>query len=100
MKKEEITALIYGIIDEINTKLPKKKQLAKHPEESLFGQEGKLDSLGLVNMIVAVEERLDEEFGLAITIADEKAMSMHNSPFRTVGSLIDYIVQILEEVNE
>ncbi len=63
----------------------------------LFGIGGVLDSLGLVNLIVAVEQRLEDELGTVVVLADEKAMAQKNSPFRTVATLVDYIAQQLDE---
>ena len=80
-----------------NDSLPKNKKIAKSTEAVLFGESSQLDSLGLVNLIVSTEEKLEEEFGVYVTLADEKAMSQKNSPFRTVTSLAQYISLILEE---
>jgi acyl carrier protein len=66
------------------------------PETRLIGREAVLDSMGLVNLIVEVEQRLEEEYDLAVVLADERAMSQKNSPFRTVQSLADYICQSVE----
>ena len=48
---------------------------------NLIGQDGLLDSLGLVNLILLVEERIADELGVSVTLADEKAMSQRSSPF-------------------
>ena len=66
-------------------------------ETELFGGKSSLDSLGLVTLIVALEQNIEDELGIAITIADEKAMSQEHSPFKTVGSLADYIEMILKD---
>src|ERR671914_749974 len=50
-----------------------------------------LDSLSLVSLIVDLEQRLKDEYGISLTLTDERAMSQKNSPFRTVRSLADYI---------
>ena len=63
----------------------------------LIGRRSVLDSLGLVTLIVDAEQRLDEEYGVSLTIADDRAMSQKNSPFRTVQSLTDYICLLIEE---
>jgi acyl carrier protein len=97
MTREEIKQAIFNVLDEINQELPQEKQLKKSETTVLFGQFGQLDSLGLVNLIVAIEEKLEEECNVSITLADEKAMSQRNSPFRTVASLIDYIAMLLNE---
>ena len=60
----------------------------------LYGTRSSIDSIGLVTIIVAVEQAVADEFDINITLADEKAMSLKNSPFLTVGTLRSYI-QIL-----
>ena len=57
----------------------------------LVGREAVLDSMGLVNLIVDVEQRLEAECGLVVILADERAMSQQSSPFRSVQTLTDYI---------
>jgi|TARA_B110000914_G_C15197986_1_gene324840 D-alanine--poly(phosphoribitol) ligase subunit 2 len=58
---------------------------------AIFGNKGALDSLGLVTLLVNIEQKIESHYNTSITIADEKAMSLSNSPFKTIGSLIDYI---------
>jgi len=53
----------------------------KSPDLVLYGGAGKLDSIGLVNLIVATEQRLEDIFEISLTLADEKSMSQRNSPF-------------------
>jgi|TARA_B100001250_G_scaffold414630_1_gene454996 acyl carrier protein len=60
-------------------------------ETELYGGKSSLDSLGLVNFIVALEQDIEDQFDIIITIADDKAMSLKNSPFRTIGSLEQFI---------
>jgi acyl carrier protein len=63
----------------------------------LLGRGALLDSLGLVTVIVDIEQRLAEQHGVAISLADERAMSERHSPFRSVGALADYIGVLLQE---
>jgi len=95
-----VLQLIYNSVDEINQELPADSQLEKAPDTILYGQSGKLDSLGLVSLIVAIEQNVEEVFTKTILLADEKAMSQERSPFRTIGSLRDYVVQLLEEPDD
>jgi acyl carrier protein len=94
--QEQITQIIYEVIDETNAELPAEKRLEKSPETVLLGSHGKLDSLGVVHLIVAVEDRLRDDLGVSVTLADERAMSQNNSPFRSVSSLSAYIAQLME----
>ena len=48
----------------------------------LLGQGGVLDSNALVSVVIDVEDRLAEEFGARVSLADETAMSATRSPFR------------------
>jgi acyl carrier protein len=88
---ERILQAIYRAVDEVNDTLPPERKLAKSPDTVLFGRAGTLDSLGLVNLIVAAEREVQEEFGAAIALADEKAMSQRNSPFQSIATLAAYI---------
>ena len=85
---EKITQLIFDAIDEINTQLSGDQRLEKTPTNALYGDKGKLDSLSLVNFIVAVEQKLHDEFGYPVTLATERALSQQHSPFRTYSHLL------------
>ncbi len=64
-------------------------------ETKLFGRDAPLDSLALVSLITAVETRVREHWHNDIMLVNEDAMSRNHSPFRTVGSLCDYIDELL-----
>ena len=97
MTRDRIIQAIYNAIDEVNEELPRELQLAKSPSTVLFGESSPLDSLGLVNLIVTSEQELAAEFNTSLTLADERALSLENSPFRTIGTLAEYVSQLLEE---
>ncbi len=65
-------------------------------ESRLYGNGGSLDSMALVNLIADIEEAVAEKFGANIALADEKAMSSKNSPFRDVASLVDAVSERIE----
>jgi acyl carrier protein len=93
--QERIIQAVFDAVDEVNGQLPAERRVPKSLDAVLYGGPGGLDSLGLVNIIVAVEERI-EEFGGPIALADEKAMSQKHSPFATIGSLVDYVSKLVE----
>ena len=94
---DKIKEALFSAIDDINQLLSEEQRLEKNLNAFVYGEAGKLDSLGLVNFIVAVEKKIEDDFGILITLADDKAMSKTNSPFRTVGKLVNYISVLLEE---
>lgn len=63
---------------------------------SLIGPEAVLDSLELVTLVSDLEARLEEELDVCVVLADERALSQKNSPFRTVHSLTDHICSLIE----
>ena len=97
MNNKKIKNLIFDAVEEINSQLPDEKKLIKSIKTTLFGREGNLDSLELVNLVVTIEQNIEDIFDLSITIADERAMSQQYSPFRTIGSLTNYIEILLKE---
>ena len=88
---ENIVAAIYRAIDWINGELPPDRELIKAPETRLLGSQSVLDSIHLVSLIVTIEREVEEAFGIALTLADERAFSMKASPFRSIQSLADYV---------
>ena len=96
MESQTIEA-IYQAIDEINAQKPPEKRLEKRQDTVLFGRASKLDSLGLVNLILITEENIEDFFGVTINIADERAMSQELNPYQTVRSLSQYICRLLIE---
>ena len=88
---ENIVTAIYRAVDWINGELPPDRQLIKAPETRLLGSQSVLDSMHLVSLIVTIEREVEDAFGVALTLADERALSMKESPFRSIQSLADYI---------
>ena len=68
--RNKIVEIIYDSIDDIKDSVPAAKDINKSEDTALFGNEGFLDSLGLVTLIVAVEQNLQEELSLSVTLAD------------------------------
>jgi hypothetical protein len=63
----------------------------------LWGDDGLLDSFGLVNFISSVETLVSEKLDRDITIVSEKAFSQSNSPFKTMERLGNFIEELLGE---
>ncbi len=62
----------------------------------LFGKSGLLDSRGLVSLVIAVEQEIEDRFDKTVELADEKALSRESSPYRTIETLADYAVSQME----
>jgi acyl carrier protein len=93
----QVDQILFAAIQEINEQLPAGQTIAEEKSTLLFGREGVLDSLTLVNLIVAAEQKVQETLNVSITLADDRAMSQKNSPFKSVESLANYIVMLVKE---
>ena len=95
--EEKVEKLMRDAVAEFNADRPSNQQLNDDTLPPLIGKSTLLDSLDLVRLIVAVEEQIQDTLDIRLTLADERAMSESSSPFRTLGSLQDYILQRLSE---
>ena len=92
---QKILELIYSAIDELNAGNGD-VSVTKEESTPLFGAASVLDSVDLVNLLLSVEELLEDELDIEFVIANEKALSQKNSPFKTVATLAQYLT---EEIN-
>jgi len=94
MTSEKIQQLIFDALVMVNHAREDNNQIPIGPETALFGDGGYLDSLGLVGLLIDLEESLQDE-GVCVTLSDDRAMSQQNSPFRDVPSLTNYIASLI-----
>ncbi len=95
--RDKIVELVHRTVDDLNQELEDGAKLDRGAETVLYGPGATTDSITLVSLIVAVEESIRREFGLSVTLANEKAMSMERSPFRTLDSMIGYVLDVVRE---
>lgn len=94
---ERVLDCLYAAIDEINLERADKPPLAKALDTPIHGSDSGLDSLGLVNFVVAAEEMVEERFGVSIVLADDRSLAQEPSPFRSVRTLAEYVETLLQE---
>ena len=94
---EDITRVLFSVIDELNQLRPAAEYLEKNLDLPLAGDAGILDSAGLINLIVITEQKTAEELGAPILLTDDRTMSRVKEVFGTLGSLAEYIQQLLDE---
>ncbi len=90
--RDEVTATILGAIRDANELRAADAKIADAATAPLFGGEGPLDSLSLVSLLMDIEEGL-LDFDLEVSLSSEHAMSQAKSPYRSVDSLVDYIME-------
>jgi acyl carrier protein len=95
--QQNISEAISRAIDEVNVQLPPSERLDKNPSTVLFGREQGLDSLGLVNLIVALEKHLEAGVGRTVSLSNPEVMLAADSPFASVASLEAYLASLLQK---
>jgi len=96
MDKNLIEKLIFESLEDIVNQTGIKLKISNRKDTPIFGNPSKLDSLGLVTFLIELEQKLEDSFGVEMTIANEKAMSQKNSPFKNVYTLREYIKTLLK----
>lgn len=91
---ELIHKCIGRAIEHVNRTQPIDQRLEASPGTPLLGNP-RLDSLGLVNLIVETEMALEEEFGREFNLADRVAVVREVSPFETLDTLAEYVAYLL-----
>ena len=92
MNRKDVFALVSAALHDLNEELEYPSLNQVDEETPIFGGEDSIDSLSLVQLLVRLEKDVSDTFGAPIVLADEKAMSWRNSPYRTAGALVDFIL--------
>jgi acyl carrier protein len=94
-KKDVVQNIVFQALKTLNEERGADEQIAINANTSLFGPDSVLDSLSLVSVIVDIETLAADEFGKPITLTDDEAMGRDPVPFVNVGTLTDYILELL-----
>jgi 3-oxoacyl-[acyl-carrier protein] reductase len=86
----ELQDLVLESLAQLNRSRTAGEQLEVSPTAPIFGDTSPLDSLGLVALLIEIEERLADR-GMSVTLATERALSRTRSPFRDVPTLLAYL---------
>jgi len=92
-----VDMIIFRALEALNAERDPEDQITVSSATPLFGVEAALDSLEFVSLITDVEASLNLDHGLDISLADDRAMARAQSPYATVETLRDYILEIAEE---
>jgi hypothetical protein len=96
-RRQEIARAVWGAVDDVNGQLPRSKRLAKSADTPLLGPGATLDSLSLVNFIAAVQQRIESEIGVRLTLVDGEFLIGNPGRVVTLDGFIDHIEATLEK---
>lgn len=95
MHRSEVLEVVLEALRSCNRGRAEDSQLDVSDNARLFGGGSPLDSLGLVALLIDIEDAFAER-GLSIVLSDERALAQSRSPFRDVPSLVEYIGALAE----
>jgi acyl carrier protein len=84
----------------VNELLPAENRVRLSADERLIGPEGQLDSLGYINLVTALEQEFENEFGRSLPLVTDGSSEDPADPLRTVSTLADYLTERLEKGRE
>ena len=87
--------IVYAAIDEVNAQLDADEQIEKTPTTTLFGADGGVDSLTIVNLFVAIEQEIQSRTGQAVLLVNEDTLSMDSHPFSSVETLATHVESLI-----
>lgn len=93
--KKEVIQIILNVCIELNEQLRNKIEISKGEDAALFGNDGVLDSLGLINLVVSTESEIERKYGKNLTLIDGNPISQENSHFSTVSTFASYLTDLL-----
>lgn len=91
--EDEVQECIDCAIDRLNDLLPPGGTLPKSRETILLGPDSRLDSMGFVNLVVALEDEYSERFGRQVSLADDMNAG---DGVRTVDDLHRLLIRMAE----
>ena len=95
--REKVFDLVRDALHELNEELEYDSLREVHEDTPVFGGDEGIDSLSLVTLVANLEHEVAQAFDKKVILADEKVMSERNTPFKTAGTLTDFIAKQLGE---
>ncbi len=87
--------LVHAAIDEVNASFDQ-LNLSKSHETPLVDENGGIDSLAVVSLVIALETQITAQTGKTLALVNEDFFESDGRPLRTVGTLIEYTENILK----
>ena len=83
-----IKDIVFEAVKSVNKEL-KNKDLEVVSEETILFE--RLDSMAILDLILEIEGSIQVEYGRYIQVADDTMMDAIKTPFKTVGTLVEFI---------
>ena len=85
--------LIFSSVKDLNKQQPPESKLKSKKNELLIAEKSNLDSLGLVTLLIIIEDKIKKDLKKKIVLVNDKLISVENTPFKTIDSLARWLVK-------
>ena len=93
MDRNNIVRFLISTVNDIRAQANAPELLDISEDTALFGRDGALGSLMLVELMLALEDFCTEN-GIKFVWASDSAMSQRRSVYRSVASLTDFVLSL------
>jgi len=91
LRQQHSEEVVLRAIGDVNQLRPLTEAIPVGLSTVFRGEGAALDSLGLVNLLVATEDEYQQEFGREISLAPELALPVDQSSFKSAQTLADHL---------
>lgn len=89
--EDEMLSIVYEAIEQVNKYTENEVNLDRTLDQPLYGGNGPLDSMDLVNLLITLEEMIEVRFGKNLQLMNSGFQKTENNPFETVQSLVSFL---------
>lgn len=97
MTRAEINEMVLATFMQVFNDSDKTIDIEPNADTPIMGSDSPFDSVDLVTFIVALEQTLEDDHNVSITLADDRALGQAVSPFKSIGTISDYIEMLVNE---
>lgn len=92
--REDLLSVMVNLLQEALDEEDEGVGIVASASEPLVGDSAVVSSLTLVTFVTDLESLLAEKYDADLLLVSEEALSRSKSPFRTIDSLLEYILEI------
>ena len=93
--KDKVEEIMREAIDELNEQREEGEKLTCSDDLRLMGKSAAIASMDLVMLISILEELIADKFGKTVRLVSYESFASRRTPFYSVGTLTEYIVDLL-----
>lgn len=98
--EEKVKNIMEEAVEELNEQLEDGQKITCSDDVRLIGKKATVSSIDFVTLITIIEELVSDKLDKEIMIVSDRAFSRERSPFYSIGTLTDFVVELLKEVGE